>query len=416
MSGQRRFGVSLTVGSLIGLAAGIAVGIAVHATSSPVLEAVAATVEPLGGLWTHALLMTVLPLVVCQLISAVASVPSGWAMGRLGVGAALCFLSLLCLGAVFAVAVTPPFLDMHPVSPETVALVQSTVPAAHGTVNSVPVARGLGEWLVNLVPSNPIAAAADGAILPLIVFSLLFGLAAAQLEEKRRRVLGDFVSGVAQTMLVLVGWVLSFTPIGVFALAMSIARRAGLDVATALAFFIVLVSLILLVFTLALYPVGVLIGRVPLRDFAPALVPAQAVAISTRSSLASLPALMRGAEERLRLSSAIAGFALPLAAATFKISVVVANTVTCLFLARLYGIELGPTQIATFAAALILLSFAAPGIPSLGVTALPAFLAVGVPIEGVLILHAVDVIPDIFKTLVNVTGDMTVATVLARFA
>ncbi len=414
-AGQRRFGVSLTAGSLVGLAAGIAVGIAAHTTSSPHLEVFAAIVEPLGGLWTRALLMTVLPLVVSQLITAVASVPGGFAMGRLGIGAALCFLGLLFLGAVFAVAVTPPLLAMHPISPETVALVQTTVPAAT-SVSHEPVARGLGGWLVNLVPSNPIAAAADGAILPLIIFSVLFGLAVVYLEQKRRRVLRNFFSGVAEAMLVLVGWVLLFTPIGVFALALSIARRAGLEVATALAFFVVLVSLILLVFTLALYPVSVLVGRVPLRDFAPALAPAQAVAISTRSSLASLPALLQGAEERLRLSTAVSGFALPLAVATFKISVVVANTVTCLFLARLYGIDLGPAQVANFATALILLSFAAPGIPSLGVTALPAFLAVGIPIEGVLVLHAVDVIPDIFKTLVNVTGDMTVATVLARFA
>jgi Na+/H+-dicarboxylate symporter len=266
------------------------------------------------------------------------------------------------------------------------------------------------------VPANPVRAAAEEQFLPLILFTVVFALALTRITPERREGVGRFFRGVADTMFVLIRWVLWFTPVGVFALAFALAARTGLGGAGALIYFVVLLSALLLLFTLVLYPVGTLAGGAPTGAFVRALIPAQAVAVSTRSSLACLPSLMDGAERELRLAPAVAGFVLPLSVSTFKVHRTISDVVELLFLARLYGIELGPGQVATFFVTALILSFSAVGIPSGGYSfkTLPAFLAVGIPLEGVAILKAVDVIPDIFKTLLNVTGDMTAATILAR--
>jgi Na+/H+-dicarboxylate symporter len=408
---------SLTVGSLVGLGAGIAVGTSLHGLENSAFVAIAQAVEPLGTLWTNALRMTVIPLVVSQLVLAVTLRSSSGSLGRLGGSTLLLFVAVLCAAALFSAVVTPRVLAFAPLDPETTASLRAglSVPISAGQddLSAVP---NFVEWIQELVPVNPFQAAADGAILPLIVFTIAFALAMTRISSEWRQPLEKLFRAISEAMLVMVRWILAFTPIGVFALALALARQTGLDAVAAVASYVVQVSAELFCFTLLLYPLAVVGGRVRMRDFVQAAAPAQVVAISTRSSLASLPALLDGAHARLGLPTSVAGFVLPMSVATFKISVVISNTVVGLFLARLYGIELATFDIVTFSLLLILLSFAAPGIPSLGVTALPAFMAIGIPIEGVLLLHAVDLIPDVFKTLLNVTGDMTAAVLVNRWA
>lgn len=400
----------------MGLGAGIAVGTSLHGVEHSALLTVAGAIEPLGILWTNALRMTVIPLVVSQLVLAVTLRSGSGSLGRRGGSTILLFLAVLCVAALFSAVVTPPALAFAPLEPGATASLRGgiSVPVSGGQDNLYAVPN-LAEWIRDLVPVNPVQAAADGAILPLIIFTVAFALSMTRISPEWRRPLEMFFRAISEAMLVMVRCILVFTPIGVFALALALGRQTGFDAVAAVAFFVGLVSAELFCFTLVLYPLAVLGGRVRLGDFVQAAAPAQVIAIGTRSSLASLPALLDGAQARLGLPTSVAGLVLPLSVATFKISVVVANVVTGLFLAQLYGIELAPFEIVTFALTLILLSFGAPGIPSLGVTALPAFMAVGIPIEGVLLLHAVDVVPDIFKTLLNVTGDMTAAVLINRW-
>jgi Na+/H+-dicarboxylate symporter len=154
---------------------------------------------------------------------------------------------------------------------------------------------------------------------------------------------------------------------------------------------------------------------VPLRLFARGVAPAQAVAFSSRSSYASLPALIEGAERTLRLPPEITGFVLPLAVAVFRLTSPIYWTLGALLIAQLYGIEMGPAQVGTVAAASVLLNAATPGIPSGGLLIqAPVYLAVGLPVEGIGLLIAIDAVPDMFKTAFNVTADMAVAVILAR--
>jgi Na+/H+-dicarboxylate symporter len=179
--------------------------------------------------------------------------------------------------------------------------------------------------------------------------------------------------------------------------------------------YVILTCALLLVATALLYPLTVGLGRVgPLR-FAKAFLPAQIVGASTQSSLAALPALVEGASTELDLPEESTGFVLPLCVASFKLNLAVSQPVDLLFLALVFGVPLGLGDIVAFMSGVILVSFGSPGVPrGAGFSTLPFYLMVGVPIEGVVIVEAVKSIPDIFFTVLNVTADMSVATILGK--
>jgi Na+/H+-dicarboxylate symporter len=216
-------------------------------------------------------------------------------------------------------------------------------------------------------------------------------------------------------MLMLVRWIILLAPIGVFALVLPIAARAGTAFVGAIGFYMVAYSVASLVVTALLYPVVVIFGRIPLRQFARAVLPPQLVALSTSSSLAALPALVEGAERELELPERVTGFVLPLAVSMFKIAGPVSWTVGALFIGWFYGVPLGVRELGTIAVASVFLGFAGPGIPRGAFISLaPLFVAIGLPAEGIGILIAVDAIPDIFSTVLNTTGNMAATALVAR--
>jgi Na+/H+-dicarboxylate symporter len=218
--------------------------------------------------------------------------------------------------------------------------------------------------------------------------------------------------------MIIVRWILWLIPLGAFALAFTMTARTGVAVATMIGFFIVLVSGLMIVFTLGLYPLTAIFGRVPLRRFARSVGPSQAVGAATRSSLAALPPMIEGAGTRMGLPAHVGAFVLPLAVSTFKFNRAISSNAKLLFLAAVYGVHLDPVFLGTFAVAATVLSVSSPGLPSHGasLSTLPFFLDVGIPIEAVVLLNAVDAIPDIFKTVLNVTGDMSAAAIVGRYA
>jgi Na+/H+-dicarboxylate symporter len=410
--------MSLTRRVLIALTTGLAGGIAISYSHSPSLAALAVSIEPVGTLWVNAIRMTVIPLLVSLLIVSIASVADVGAIGRMGARALLLFLGLLGCSAFLAALVVPPLLEWFAIGAVPNATLRDGVAAtAVGTAAGASPLPTVGQWFVDLVPTNPIRAAADGAMLPLLVFSLLFALASTRLTTDLRQLLLRFFEAVSQTMLILVRWIIALAPIGVFALMLALGARMGGSAVGALGSFVVVMCVLVMIETVALYPVAVLAGGVSLRRFARGVFPAQVVAFTTRSSLASLPALIQGADERLGLPPAVSGFVLPLAVSTFKVSAPIAWTVGTLFIARLYGVALAPSQVVLIAALAVIASFSAAGIPSGGYLAIaPLFASLGLPAEGIGILIALDLVPDLFKTINNVTADMTVATILARWA
>ena len=409
--------MSLTTRVLIALVVGVAAGVAIASSGSPMLARGAMAIEPLGTLWINAIRMTVIPLVVGSLIVGITSAPNASAIGRVGRGAIVFFIVTLFVGAGYGALIAPLLIDRIPLDPAAIASMQASAKTASNSVaqsaNNIP---SFTRWLVDLVPANPIKAAADGALLPIIIFTLLLGIALLTLPAERRDPVVAFFQGLGDAALAVVRWVLQLAPIGVFALALPLATRMGASAAGALAGFVAAVIFITVSFCVViLYPIAVIGGRVPLAQFTKAILQSQAVAFSSRSSLAALPAMIESARTRLGLPAEISGFFLPLAASTYRVAGAVAQPTAVLFIARLYGVELTATQMLSVVLTVVPTTFSVPGIPAGSIIVMvPILMGAGLPAEGIGVLLGIDAITDMFRTAANVTGDMAGAVVLGR--
>jgi proton glutamate symport protein len=398
---------------LVALGAAFAVGSAVSLSGSAQLQHAADSVAPIGTLWVNAIRMTVIPLVVSLLITGVASARDIKSIGRLG-GRTLMVFVLLSMGvALVAIPVVPSLFALLPSGGTRPSLPPGAVDAA-GQLTAGAQAQSFGAWITSLIPSNPIAAAANGQMISLIIFTILLALAIAKSAEASRTALTGFFQAMGDAMLVLVRWVVLAAPVGIFAMVLPLTAHAGAAFAGAMGFYVVAYMSSCLAVVLLLYPVTAVIARIPVRKFARAALPAQLIAFSSSSSVASLPALIESGEQ-LALPNAVNGFVMPLAVSTFKLAAPVSWTVGALFVGWFYGVPLHARELGTIAFAAVFLAFAVPGIPRGAFIMLtPLFAAIGLPVEGIGILIAVDAIPDTFATVLNVTGDLVAAVIVAR--
>jgi Na+/H+-dicarboxylate symporter len=390
---------------LVGLAAGLVGGLLIGASHNATLIGAADAVAVVGTLWVNAIRMTVIPLVVSLLISGVASATDISTIGRIGGRTIAVFIAMLAGATVLAL---PLGITTFSLLSRVVSLRPELPPGAADAAASLgagATAVNFASWLMSLIPTNPVAAAASGAMLPLVLFTLLLALAIARSGAEAREILVRFFRSLSEAMLVLVAWIVRLAPIGVFALMLPLGAHGGAGLVGAIGFYILVYSLASVLFVLLLYPVVAAVAHVPMRDFARAALPGQLIAFSSSSSLASLPALVRGAEEELNLPKDVTGFVLPLAVSMFKFAAPVSWTFGTLFVAWFYQVHFGPTAYATIALATIFLGFVSPGVPRGAFLMLtPLFLSVGLPIEGIGILIAVDAIPDLFATVLNASG------------
>src|ERR1035437_2415140 len=411
--------MSLALKVLLALACGLALGLGIASSGSPALAHLVPFIEPVGTLWVSAIRMTIIPLVVSSLIVGVGGAADPRSVGRIGVRALVLFVAILSVATLVALLAGPPILAMVHIDPAAAASLRANAAQAAGAAvegaKSIP---SVGQWVVDLVPANPVKAASDGAMLPLILFSLVFGAALSRVAADRRATFLRVVSGVQDASLVLVRAILVLAPLGVFALAVAVASKLGFAAAGALATYIVLVSSVTVAFlVLVIYSAAVIFGGVSLKTFARAALPAQAVAFSSRSSLAALPAMLEPVRERLGMPVAFSSFIFPLAVTLFRCGAAIGQVIGTLFVAKLYGVALGPPQLAAIAATTIVTTFSIPGIPGGSIIMIvPVLLAAGVPAEGVGLLLGVDTIPDRFRTTANITGDVAAAVILSRRA
>jgi Na+/H+-dicarboxylate symporter len=395
------------------LALGIALGAWIDAAGGDTAHDVASAIESIGTLWLNALRMTVGPLVFALLVSGVAGVADAVATGRLATRAVAAFAALLLLACTLAVAGSLGLLALWPV--DRAAADAFVAGAARG---SAPVAVGsAADWLRALVPANVVEAAASDAILPLVLFAILFGFAATRLPAALRQSLTTFFAALAEAMIVMVHWVLLAAPLGVFALALGVGLHAGFGAAGVLVQYVAFVSLVIVAATLALYPVVAWRGHTPVRRFTTEAAPVQVIAASTQSSLATLPAMIECARDRLGIPARVASLVLPLAVAVFRYTSPVGNLAVCFFVAALYGHEPGVAQVAGAVLVALAVSVAAVGLPgqvSFITSVAPICLALGLPVELLGILIAVEIVPDVFRTVGNVTADLAVADMVGQ--
>lgn len=396
------------------LLAGLALGAWLQAGHGGVLREAAPVIESVGSTWLNALRMTVGPLVFALLVSGIAGVSDAMATGRLATRAVAWFSALLLLAGTLAVLLSLGVLALWPVDPQAAA----ALVAGAARDAAAPVAlQGVGAWLRSLVPPNIVQAAASDAILALVAFATLFGFAATRLPPAQRNALTGFFTAMAEAMIVVVHWILLAAPVGVFALALGVGLHAGFGAATVLLQYVATVSLVIVAGTLVLYPIVGLWGSVPLRRFAVEITPVQAVAASTQSSLATLPAMIECARDALGVPQRVTGLVLPLAVAVFRYTSPIGNLAVALFIAALYGFEPSALQMATAVLVAFAVSVAAVGLPgqvSFITSVAPICLALGLPVELLGILIAVEMVPDVFRTIGNVTGDLAVTTLAQR--
>jgi Na+/H+-dicarboxylate symporter len=393
-----------------GLVAGLAAGAILQ--GSPALGSILTFAGPIGDLWLRALQMTILPLVAALLFVGVSKTAETASAGPMARRSLAFFAVILVLSGAMAAVLMPLLLAAFP-APAAAASALNVTPSMSDT--PLP---ALADFLGGLIPTNVFAAAASASLLPLVVFMALFALAASRLPPVSRGSLLTLFRAIAGAMLILIGWVLALAPVGVFALALNVAATSGSAAIGVFAHYIVLVSAMGLAIVTAAYGAAFVLGRVRPAAFARAMLGPQAVAISTQSSLASLPAML-AACRKLELRELSADYVLPLAVALFRATSPAMNMAVVIYVAHVTGIELTPPVLAVGVAVSLLSSLGAPSLPgtiSFIANIAPIALAMGVPVGPLALLVAVEVLPDIVRTLGNVTMDVAVTSAVDRKA
>ena len=408
-------GMSPPVRVLIGLALGLAAGFGLAASGAPPDSIAVTAADTIGSLWIAALRMTILPLVFALVVTGIASRVEASSAGGITRLSLLTFLSILLAGAAITAIVAPSLLTLWPSSPDATAAIRHAL----STSSKLPPLPGLGQMLKGFVPINVFSAAAADNMLPVVMFALVFGFAVAHGPGERRAGLATFFEWIRETMLVIVGWVLVVAPVGVFMLALELGAKTGLSALGALAQFAALSVTMALLATALGYAVAVFGGGIALGRFARAAAPVQSIAFSTRSSTATLPAMIRGCEAQLQLPRRVTSVTLPLAASMFRICGPMASFTAAIYAAHVLGVPLGPAQLLTGGIIAIIMVAAGVGMPgeiTFFAIYVPIFNSMGVPFEILAVMVAVNAIPDMFHTVANVTMDMAVTTFVTRLA
>ncbi|MGL3822187.1 dicarboxylate/amino acid:cation symporter [Sphingopyxis sp. R3-92] len=402
---------------LSALVAGLALGVGWTRFGLEGLDDAVAVSDSVGGVWLDGLRMTIIPLVVSLLITGIAKTVDSARGDRVAMRSVVTFIALLWISTAMAAVLVPTLLGLFPMPAEAARSLAASISTGHGHHVEAPTV-GIGTFLRSIVPTNPIAAAANDALLPLILFTAVFAVALARLPAAQREPVTAFFDTIASAVLLIVGWVLALAPIGVLALAFGVGARAGTSAIGALAHYVVIVSSAGLAAWALAYPVAVFGGRVRLLAFAKAVAPAQAVALSTQSSLASLPPMLKASAD-LGVERSVARVSLPVAVAIFRVTSPAMNLAVAIYVAHWLGIPLAPSAIASGAAVAAITtigSVSLPGQVSFLTSIAPICVAMGIPIEPLALLIAVEMIPDLVRTVGNVTMDVAATTAIARMA
>ncbi|TCK17799.1 Na+/H+-dicarboxylate symporter [Thiogranum longum] len=378
--------------------------------------------EFIGALFMNALKMIIVPLIVSTIITGVSGLGNTQGLGRLSGKTLLFYLttSLLAImvGLMFVNLINPGIIDGTPAR-EVLGLSEAAANEAAQKVQGRS-ASDLTDVFLSMVPPNVVAAAANGQMLGLIFFSLLFGYFLTRIDREAGDLLSRFWSGVADVMMAMTGLIMKFAPLGVFGLVAKTVAEIGPDQLNALAFtlgsFTLSVLLALAFHVLVTLPLLLwLVGRVnPVKQFQ-AMMPAMLTAFSTASSSATLPLTIECVRDNAKVSNRTASFVLPLGATVNMDGTALYECVAAMFIAQAYGLQLDLVTQFTVVLVALLTSIGVAGIPAASLVAITIILAtIGLPVEAIGLILAVDRILDMFRTSVNVFSDSCGAVIIAR--
>ena len=376
----------------------------------------------IGVLFLNALKMIIVPLIMASIITGVSGMGGAEGLGSLGGKTLLFYLTTslfaILTGLMFVNLLAPGIIDGEPAR-QVLGLSQQAADEVAAKVADRSI-TDLSDVFLSMIPPNVIQAAADGQMLGLIVFSLLFGFFITRIDRDRGALLGSFWQGVADVMMGITDLIMKFAPLGVFGLVAKTVAGIGAeqinDLAVSLGTFTLSVLLALAVHTLVTLPLMLrfLGGVSPLAHFG-AMMPALLTAFSTASSSATLPMTMECVQDNARVSKRTSSFVLPLGATVNMDGTALYECVAAMFIAQAYGLELSFVTQFTVVLVALLTSIGVAGIPAASLVAITIILAtVGLPAEGIGLILAVDRILDMFRTSVNVFSDSCGAVIIAR--
>jgi len=382
-------------------------GLLLGAIFGPLLGDWAVRMEPLGQAFIRLLIMIVIPLVMASLIIGTASLGDLRKLGRIGVKTVGYYLVATALACSLGLAVGGFFspgsrLDDE-VKTELLTQYQGTNQARMDELMEQP---GLQDILFNIIPRNPFASMANMDMLQIIFFALFLGIALTVLTEAKRKPLIDVLDSVNDAMVVMVEMIMKIAPYGVFILIAAVAGRFGYGVLLALIRYVVVAIGTMILFTITFYPITLRLSGMKPSYFFKKFYEVMVFAFSTSSSNAALPINLKVTEEDLGVSRDVASFVLPLGATVNMNGTSIYQGVSTIFIAQVYGIELGLSQLVIVVVTATLASIGAAGVPGIGFITLTIVLqALGIPLEGLAMILGVERILDMTRTAVNVTGD-----------
>lgn len=407
----------ISIGLVTGAIVGVTANIVAESTESTRLTDLIVQIEPLGRAWIRAITAIVIPLVVASLVVGAASLGDLRTLGRIGGKTVAYYLTTT------AVAVTIGLILANMIQPGSgmpeasrAELLAAYGGEAEGRIQMAREAPGVVQMLVDMIPSNPIAAAAEGDMLPLILFTIVFGAAASMLAEDRKKLLVGFFDAVNHVAMTIIHWIMKLAPYAVFALIAGVTARFGFSILRSLAVYAGCVLLGLALHAFGTYAIAVrFLAKLRPIEFYKRIREVPLLGFSTSSSNATLPVTIATAEEKLGVSTRVAGFVLPLGATVNMDGTALYQGVAVVFIAQVFGIDLSLTAQLTIVLTATLASVGAAGVPSAGIITLAIVLRqANVPEVGIALILGIDRILDMARTAVNVTGDLSASAYVAR--
>jgi Na+/H+-dicarboxylate symporter len=394
----------------------ILIGLVLGALLGPIMGDFAVMLEPFGQAFIRLLIMIVIPLVMASLIVGTASLGDPKRLGRIGMKTIGYYLVAtgfaVSLGLVAGIALAPGNSLDEDVKTELLTEYGGTNEEGLANLQEAP---GLQDLLFNIIPRNPIQAMAQMDMLQIIFFSIFFGIALTMLPEAKRKPTVDLLDSINDAMVVMVELIMKIAPYGVFILIAAVAARFGYGVILSLLAYVLVTIGAMIVFTITFYPVTLRMSGMSPTMFFKRFYEVMVFAFSTSSSNAALPINLRICEEDLGVSRGVASFVLPLGATVNMNGTAIYQGVSTVFIAQVYGIDLGLTALATVVITATLASIGAAGVPGIGFITLTIVLqALGIPLEGLAMILGVERILDMTRTAVNVTGDASAAVWVAK--
>jgi DAACS family dicarboxylate/amino acid:cation (Na+ or H+) symporter len=407
----------MLIGFIVGLGGGLFVNLTVGADAPWVIWLTSNITGPAGQIFLRLLFMLVIPLLFSALVVGVAEMGDLKSLGRAGLKTLALTIVISGVAVVIGLGMVNLFRPGAGVDPDLARqLLAQGREGAAGIVSGAPESIQLGQFFLDLIPTNFFTAAAANQILPVMVFALFFGIGLVMAKSPATDRLQQVIEGVFEVTMKLINLVIKLAPIAIACLMFNLAALFGWDLLVRLAAYVGVAVGAMLIHMFVVYPlvIGTLGRMSPLAFFKGVREP-MVVAFSTASSNAALPVSLRAAETELKLPRKIARFVLTVGATANQNGTALFEGVTVLFLAQFFQVDLTLTQQVVVMLVCILGGIGTAGVPagSLPVVAM-ILVMVGVPAEGIGLILGVDRFLDMCRTTLNVTGDLVLATVVSR--